>query len=68
MSCNVGGIDRIIRLVVGLVLIVTTLLGAGTSFSWLLLLIGIVLVATAAIGFCPLYTALKLNTGCKAKQ
>ncbi|MGE4295164.1 MAG: DUF2892 domain-containing protein [Campylobacterales bacterium] len=68
MSCNVGGLDRIIRLVVGLVLIVSTLLSAGTSFSWLLMLIGIILIATAAIGFCPLYTALKLNTGCKVKQ
>lgn len=67
MSCNVGGIDRIIRAVLGLVLIVVTLLSAGSAFSWLIVLIGIVLIATAAIGFCPLYTALKLNTGCKAK-
>lgn len=68
MSCNVGAIDRIIRLVLGIALIVMTLLNPGNAFSWLLVLIGIVLVLTSAIGFCPLYTALKLNTGCKAKQ
>lgn len=68
MSCNVGKVDRIIRAVVGVLLIVVPFLSAGSAISGLLVLIGIVLVVTSAIGFCPLYTALKLNTGCKVQQ
>lgn len=68
MSCNVGGIDRIVRLVVGALIAIMTLVSAGTSFSWLFLLVGIILGLSAIVGFCPLYTVLKLNTGCKSKS
>ncbi len=60
MSCNTGKTDRIIRVVVGLVLVAWALAG-GNVLGY----IGIVLIATAAIGFCPLYKLLGIDTGCK---
>ncbi|MFO1271511.1 MAG: DUF2892 domain-containing protein [Rubrivivax sp.] len=58
MKANVGGIDRILRIVVGLVLIALTLTGTIGVWGW----IGVVPIATAAMGFCPLYTVLGMST------
>jgi O-antigen ligase len=63
MKHNVGGIDRILRIVAGLALIALTLTGTIGVWGWL----GVVLVGTAAIGFCPLYPLLGLNT-CPMKK
>jgi hypothetical protein len=63
MKVNMGGIDRILRIVVGLALIALTLMGTIGVWGW----IGIVLVATSALGFCPLYTMLGMST-CPAKR
>ncbi|HPG41781.1 MAG TPA: DUF2892 domain-containing protein [bacterium] len=57
MTKNIGSKDRMIRLVVGVLLIV---IGIFTN-SWLDL-IGVLLVVTALIRFCPLYIPLKINT------
>jgi hypothetical protein len=61
MSKNVGGIDRILRIVVGLVLIGLTLAGIIGMWGW----IGVVPLATAAIGWCPAYLPFGIKT-CKA--
>ena len=58
MKTNVGGIDRILRIVVGLALIALTLTGTIGVWGW----IGVVPIATAAMGFCPLYTVLGMST------
>ncbi len=58
MKANVGGIDRILRIVVGLALIALTLTGTIGVWGW----IGVVPLATAAMGFCPLYTVLGMST------
>jgi Protein of unknown function (DUF2892) len=58
MKSNVGGIDRILRILVGIALIALTLTGAIGVWGW----IGVVPLATAALGFCPLYTVLGLST------
>jgi hypothetical protein len=63
MKTNVGGIDRILRIVIGLVLIGLTLSGTIGVWGW----IGLVPLATAAIGFCPLYPLLGMST-CPAKK
>lgn len=63
MNRNVGGIDRILRIVIGLALIALTLTGAIGVWGW----IGLVPLATAAMGFCPLYTVLGFST-CPAKR
>jgi hypothetical protein len=57
MKLNVGGIDRILRIVVGLALVVWALMG-GPVWAW----IGIVPLATGAIGFCPIYPIIGMST------
>ena len=57
MKKNAGNIDRAIRVVIGLALIGLTVTGTIGVWGW----IGIVPLATAAMGFCPLYTLLGMN-------
>lgn len=54
---NIGRIDRIIRLAVGLLLVLWGLLTA----NWFGL-IGLIPLATVVLNWCPLYTALGMNT------
>jgi hypothetical protein len=63
MKTNVGGIDRILRIVIGLVLIALAATGTVGVWGW----IGVVPLATAALGFCPLYTVLGINS-CPVKR
>lgn len=63
MKSNVGGIDRILRIAVGLALIGATLAGVIGAWGW----IGIIPVATGATGFCPLYPLLGIST-CPLKK
>jgi hypothetical protein len=60
---NVGGVDRVLRVVAGLVLIGLTLAGQIGPWGW----IGVVALLTGALGSCPLYTALGLST-CPTKK
>lgn len=62
MTQNVGGIDRILRGIVGLVLISLVFWGPMTSWGW----IGLVPLATALIGWCPPYSLFGWNTCRKA--
>lgn len=64
MQKNVGKTDKIIRIVLGLVII---LLGVVYKSWWGV--IGLLPIATAAIGFCPLYSILRVCTikGCSCK-
>lgn len=57
MQMNVGGIDRILRILAGLALIAWALLG-GPVWAW----IGVVPLATGLFRFCPVYPLLGLNT------
>jgi hypothetical protein len=63
MKLNVGGIDRVLRILVGLGLVAWAALLGGPVWAW----IGIVPLATGAIGFCPLYPILGMNT-CPMKK
>ncbi len=63
MKTNVGGFDRILRVVLGLVLIGLAATGAVGAWGW----IGVVPLATAALGFCPLYTVLGFSS-CPVKR
>lgn len=63
MKLNVGGIDRILRITAGLVLIALAATGTVGVWGW----IGVVLLLTGAVGFCPLYPLLGLNT-CPMKK
>lgn len=58
MKCNTGGIDRALRVVVGLVLVGLAASGTVGVWGW----IGVVPLVTGAVGFCPAYTLLGMNT------
>jgi hypothetical protein len=62
MAHNVGGIDRALRLIVGLGLISIVFIGPQTPWGW----IGIIPVATALLGWCPAYSLFGLKT-CKTR-
>lgn len=63
MKPNVGGIDRTLRFVVGIVLV--ALAATGTIGAWGY--IGIVPIVTAALGWCPAYLPFGIST-CKTKS
>jgi hypothetical protein len=58
MSRNEGGVDRVMRAALGIGLIGATLFGAIGPWGW----IGVVPLLTAAIGWCPLYSVLGVDT------
>ena len=66
MKANVGGVDKVLRIVVGLGLLSLIVLLEGNARWWGL--VGLVPLATGLINFCPLYTLLGLNTGAKQKS
>jgi Protein of unknown function (DUF2892) len=58
MGNNVGTVDRILRLIVGAVLISLVFVGPQTQWGWL----GIIPIATALVGWCPAYRLVGLRT------
>ena len=63
---NVGGIDRILRIAVGLVLLVAFFFGQGEGYRWLFL-VGVVPLVTGLVGTCPLYSLFGFST-CPMKR
>jgi hypothetical protein len=63
MKTNVGGIDRVLRILVGAALILWAAVLGGPFWAW----IGVVPLATGLIKFCPLYPILGMNT-CGTKE
>ena len=63
MTKNVGNIDRIIRAVVGIVLLIAAFT-AGWSTLWTVLavVVGLVMLGTAAARSCPAYSILGFRT------
>lgn len=59
MKCNVGGFDRIARIVVGLALIAFAVY-SGQVWAY----IGIVPLLTGGFGFCPLYPIVGFSSAC----
>jgi hypothetical protein len=58
MKKNVGGIDRLLRIVVGLILVALAATGQVGAWGWL----GLIVLATGLFSFCGAYTLLGLNT------
>lgn len=58
MQANVGGIDKILRISAGVILIGLGVLGIGAPWTF----IGIVPLVTGLLGWCPLYPLLGLNS------
>jgi len=55
---NTGKIDRIIRIIVGVLLVGNVFTGMQTPAGW----IGLILIVTGVFGVCPLYSLLGINT------
>ena len=67
LKTNVGGIDRVLRIVIGAALLIWFFVDSGTGFWHWAKLIGIVPLATAFLGTCPIYSILGLST-CPMKR
>lgn len=65
-SKNVGKIDRIIRIVIGVALLAGFVISPDAPYRWLYL-IGIVPLATGLMSSCALYSLIGINT-CKIKK
>ncbi len=64
MCFNAGKVDRILRVGVGVALIAYGLFAQNYVVAG----IGAIPLLTGAIGFCPFYPLLKVNTGCSKKD
>lgn len=63
MKINESGMDRILRVVAGIILIALYLAGVVTGgLGIVLLIVGAVALLTGVVGFCPLYALLKIKT------
>lgn len=62
MTKNMGTADRVIRAVIGLILLSLVFVGPQTPWGW----IGVIPLVTAAIGLCPLYSIVGIRT-CPAR-
>jgi fatty acid desaturase len=58
MKKNLGQVDKIARIVVGLLLIALTLLGTIGVWGW----IGVVPLVTGVMGTCPAYSLFGVST------
>jgi hypothetical protein len=55
---NVGNVDKLLRVIVGLALLAMVFVGPQTPWGW----IGLIPLATAAMSWCPLYNLLGITT------
>ena len=67
MTKNESNLDRAVRAVLGLFLVLMPLFGSAAFFAnpviyWLSLIIGVIMLVTAATGFCALYALFGIRT------
>lgn len=68
MKCNVGGIDRTGRIVLGIVLLLVGLFASlGVVWQVVVLVLAAIALVTGVIRFCPLNAILGINT-CEAAK
>lgn len=63
MKCNVGPVDRLLRIIVGLLVAIV-----GIVFDSWWGLVGLIPLATGLFKFCPLYVLFKISTAGKDKD
>lgn len=61
MEKNIGSIDKVLRVLVGLVLIALVFVGPQTVWGW----IGVPFILIALFGWCPIYKVIGVNS-CKS--
>jgi hypothetical protein len=57
-KANVGKLDRVIRVIVGVLLVGNVFVGLQSVIGW----VGLVLIVTGLFGTCPVYSLLGINT------
>jgi hypothetical protein len=63
MKPNESSMDRYIRVILGIVLLILKFTGViAGALGWVFLAIGAITLITGLIGFCPLYALLKIRT------
>jgi Protein of unknown function (DUF2892) len=62
MKINMGTVDRVVRVVVGVVLAAVGFFGTTGVWSIVLYVLAVVMFVTAAVGFCPLYLPFGIST------
>jgi hypothetical protein len=63
MTCNVGRIERPIRIVLGILLIgIGAFAGLPPLGTGIMLVVGTIALVTGAIGFCPVWNLFGINT------
>lgn len=68
MEKNAGTIDRVVRVVIGIVLLYAVATGMISGIiMYVAGLLGIMMLVTAALAYCPLYPVLKIDTASKPK-
>jgi hypothetical protein len=58
LAKNTGNLDRIIRVVVGALLVGNVFIGLQTVIGW----VGLILIVTGLFGTCPVYSLLGIDT------
>ena len=67
LKTNEGTVDRALRVIIGLALLVWFFMDQGTGFWHYAKLIGVVPLLTGLLGSCPLYSVLGMST-CPMKK
>lgn len=63
MKKNMGTVDRVIRVLLAVVVLILYLTGNITGLAAIILgIIAVIFVVTSIIGFCPLYVPFKIST------
>lgn len=67
MTVNVGSLDRTLRAILGLILMILPFLGVWAGFqnmyvTYASVIVGIILLVTGLVGMCPIYSLLGLKT------
>lgn len=66
MKSNVGSVDKIVRYIIGIILLLLLFILKGNARYWGLL--GLIPILTAAFGFCPLYKIFGISTAKKENE
>ena len=64
MKKNIGNVERIVRVVLGIVVVSLAFVGPRSSWAFL----GIIPIVTGLIGYCPPYALLGIDTTSSARQ
>jgi len=63
MNTNLGGLDRVVRIVAGLALILAGFMaGIAEPWNWVAMGAGAVFALTSMVSFCPLYAIFGINS------